>query len=357
MTSQRQNTSTHISDHIHEWRRRRRLIKAQIPDQVLANWFVKSLLPTIAKDVALSGAATEEEVIMRAEHLYLISSQYGVIYEILPNAPRSFPDTTKTIPGPHAHGVIGSAANISTSQVVNQLGQMSLSSNTMVASQNTMTPANPTQTSEINSIQNIHLKGNKQPGGKKKGKNKANKQGGENNNQAVDKKKRKFQYPCMLCQEEHLTKDCLYMEEATKFVAQKEAAKQPVVLTNPFRPQGQQMVASASNNPVPLQGGNQGPSSQGGNATTANIFMCEQDVHIQTKAHTYDAPDPGSKGKEKVTPESNGPLHIENPTLEIVTCPPKGAMKITIHNPNVRAAQNYIIVEDLAQAPCAMSVL
>ena len=32
-----QNISTHISNHIHEWRRRRRLIKAPIPDQLLAD--------------------------------------------------------------------------------------------------------------------------------------------------------------------------------------------------------------------------------------------------------------------------------------------------------------------------------
>jgi hypothetical protein len=32
LTSLCQNTSTHISDHIHEWHRRRRLVKAQIPD-------------------------------------------------------------------------------------------------------------------------------------------------------------------------------------------------------------------------------------------------------------------------------------------------------------------------------------
>ena len=48
LTSLRQNTSTHISDHVHEWRRRRRLIRAKIPDQLLADWFTKSLLPTIA---------------------------------------------------------------------------------------------------------------------------------------------------------------------------------------------------------------------------------------------------------------------------------------------------------------------
>ena len=32
-------------------------------------------------------------------------------------------------------------------------------------------------------------------------------------------------------------------------------------------------------------------------------------------------------------------------------------MKRTVHNPNARAAQNYNIVEDLAQAPCSMSAL
>ena len=37
LTSLRQNTATHISDHIHEWRRRRRLVKAPIPDALLAD--------------------------------------------------------------------------------------------------------------------------------------------------------------------------------------------------------------------------------------------------------------------------------------------------------------------------------
>jgi len=66
-TSFRQNISTHISDHIHECRRRRRMIKADIPDQFLVDWFVKSLLPYIAKDVTLSGVTTEEEAIVRAQ--------------------------------------------------------------------------------------------------------------------------------------------------------------------------------------------------------------------------------------------------------------------------------------------------
>ena len=48
LTYLQQNTSTHISDHIHEWRRQRRLIKAPILDQLLADWFTKYLLPPIA---------------------------------------------------------------------------------------------------------------------------------------------------------------------------------------------------------------------------------------------------------------------------------------------------------------------
>ena len=47
LTSLRQNTTTHISDHIHEWHRQRRLVKAQIPYGLLADWFTKSLLPQI----------------------------------------------------------------------------------------------------------------------------------------------------------------------------------------------------------------------------------------------------------------------------------------------------------------------
>jgi hypothetical protein len=37
--------------------------------------------------------------------------------------------------------------------------------------------------------------------------------------------------------------------------------------------------------------------------------------------------------------------------------PPKGVLKRSTHNPNAWVAQNYSIVEDLAQAPCAMSAL
>ena len=36
---------------------------------------------------------------------------------------------------------------------------------------------------------------------------------------------------------------------------------------------------------------------------------------------------------------------------------PNGVLKCLGHNPNARAAQNYSVVEDLGQTPCAMSTL
>ena len=65
------------------------MIKADIPGQFLVDWFVKSLLPYIAKDVALSGVTTEEEAIIRAQQLDLVYSQSRVMYDILSNAPRT----------------------------------------------------------------------------------------------------------------------------------------------------------------------------------------------------------------------------------------------------------------------------
>jgi hypothetical protein len=36
---------------------------------------------------------------------------------------------------------------------------------------------------------------------------------------------------------------------------------------------------------------------------------------------------------------------------------PKGVLKCSAHNPNARGTQNYLIVEDLGQTPCAMLAL
>jgi hypothetical protein len=115
LTSLRQTNSVHISDHIHEWRRRRRLIKAIIPDQLLAEWFTKSLLPLIACDIAMGGVVTEEEAIARAQYLDLVYSQSGTLYELIPNATCATTDPSKPSSTSHADGVIDTVKTQSTS--------------------------------------------------------------------------------------------------------------------------------------------------------------------------------------------------------------------------------------------------
>jgi hypothetical protein len=67
LSNLRQDTATHILDHIEEWRRRKRLIKTPIPLAFILEWFLKYFHAPISKDVATSGVTTEEEVIFRAQ--------------------------------------------------------------------------------------------------------------------------------------------------------------------------------------------------------------------------------------------------------------------------------------------------
>jgi hypothetical protein len=59
-----------------------------------------------------------------------------------------------------------------------------------------------------------------------------------------------------------------------------------------------------------------------------------------------------------MTPPTNGPLHLERLSLDtVLRSPPKGVVRKFSFNPHARAAQNYNIVKDLAQAPSMMSSL
>ena len=87
LTSLRKSTTTHISYHIHEWRRRQQLIKDTIPDKILEDWFTKSLLSPIEHDIAMGGVVTEEQAISHAQYLDIVYSQYDTLYDLIPHAP------------------------------------------------------------------------------------------------------------------------------------------------------------------------------------------------------------------------------------------------------------------------------
>ena len=67
------------------------MVKTYVPDQLLAEWFIKSLLPAITEDVAKGGVVTEEQVIARAQYLDLVYTQSGTLYDKIPDAPRPTP--------------------------------------------------------------------------------------------------------------------------------------------------------------------------------------------------------------------------------------------------------------------------
>jgi hypothetical protein len=73
LTTCAQTTTTHISIHIHEWHIWRVVCKSNLNDIFLKDYFQKSLLPPISKDVAMTLPQNEEEAILK-------SHEYDLIY-------------------------------------------------------------------------------------------------------------------------------------------------------------------------------------------------------------------------------------------------------------------------------------
>jgi hypothetical protein len=346
LTSLRQTNSVHISDHIHEWRRRRRMIKSIIPDILLAEWFTKSLLPPITHDVAMGGVVTEEQNIARAQYLDLVYSQSGTLYDLLPNVTRANTDPSKPSSSSHADGVIGSVKTRSFSQST------------------TLSSTSPqTQISEVNAVQSAP---SQQSRGKKKTKNKSknNNEQPKNQTPATEKKtQQKLKFLCIICGDDHYTRDCPLCNEVAKIF---QGNSQTTVLTQPF-PQQQSMVAET---PSP-EGSSSHPNDEA--SSSAHIYMFNG-INLTTRSKTYDTLGNPDKGKEingtdtlsdpsspsvslpLVNPLS-GPLDIEKPTFDSILHPPKSTIYKATFNPSSRAAQNYNIVEYLAQASCVMSAL
>jgi hypothetical protein len=93
---------------------------------LLAEWFTKSLLPQIARDVAMGGVVTEEEAITRAQYLDLVYSQSSTLYELIPNTTHPTNDPSKPSSASHADGVIGSIKTQSTTQSTRMIQRPSL---------------------------------------------------------------------------------------------------------------------------------------------------------------------------------------------------------------------------------------
>jgi hypothetical protein len=122
------------------------------------------------------------------------------------------------------------------------------------------------------------------------------------------------------------------------------------VLNNPFQ-HGKTLTHASTS----IERGNQETCPPPNNPSSVNVYMVRGDSFIMTRARDYSKPSASKKGKEDDLPYL--PLHIEKMLGETMTHIPKGAFKKASHNPNASATQNYSVVEDLSQTPCAMSSL
>jgi hypothetical protein len=87
----KQTTAINITDHIHEWRRQRSLCKVETTKEQHLDWFLKMLVPVIAKDVASTFPQSEEEAIRKSQQFDLIYAQSGYLYTVFLDAPRPIP--------------------------------------------------------------------------------------------------------------------------------------------------------------------------------------------------------------------------------------------------------------------------
>jgi hypothetical protein len=174
---------------------------------LLAEWFTKSFVNKIGKEIAMGGVVMEEQDISRAQYLDLVYSQMGTLYDLLPDLPRPNTSNTSTTPAAsHAvDGVIGTAQ--AQSHSASSTNPKYASSNV----QNAPSSTTPTgKTSEVNVVQSTPAGKNKSKKGR--GKNKE----GKNNSQAEktkttpvdDRDKRKPRYPFLIYGDDHYTKDC-----------------------------------------------------------------------------------------------------------------------------------------------------
>ena len=89
LTSFRQSSATHLSDHVYEWCRRQNTCHAPpFEDSVYLDWFLRILLSPIGKDVASHFRQTEEESLqtaLRYDHIYV---QFGYVYIVILDLPR-----------------------------------------------------------------------------------------------------------------------------------------------------------------------------------------------------------------------------------------------------------------------------
>ena len=166
----------------------------------------------------------------------LIDTQSGTLYDKILNANQ--PSFTISPPpsSRDSHAGDGAIGYLSTQMAGRPSGQT-----LAITNQTTSAPDN-TLTSKINVMSSDKGKNEKQLGGKKKGKNKK-KQNNSPQEKSSDSSSsaRKSRYPCLICNNENFTRDCLHHSEVSKLMKNYNTS---TVLTDPFPKSETNMVAT-----------------------------------------------------------------------------------------------------------------
>jgi len=312
------------------------MVKTYVPNYLLVECFIKSLFPSITEDVAKGVVVTEEEVIARAQYLDLIYTQSSMLYGEIPHAPH----LNESIPPPPSnrdcHAEDGVISSLSMQMVSKPSGQ-SLAKNKTVNAREVI-PSN------INVVSFDKGKDQKQPGSKKNGKNKSKtKNPPQEKSFDSSTSRKKLHYPCLICDNDHSTRDCPHYSKISKLLKSSTAF---AVLTDPFPKLDTNMVAIE-------------------NSSTSQVLMLsiakpKYEVLVQTRNKDYGNPpsssnnqDTNQLGSSTSTTSENIPLPI---APELTIKEPKGVVHKSTFNPRARAAQNYNIVKYLSQYPSAMSM-
>ena len=214
-------------------------MKVFIPDQILVEWFVKSLLLKITEDVAKVGVITEEQVIAQAQYLDLVYTQSGTLHEKIPDLPKQNQITAAPLGSHAADGMIGT---------INTKSKKNSSKN---SSPIITLLDSPTGNSSVEISADIHVlesstaksKSDGKKKGKKKNKTDKNLKEKPEKTESTDEK-RKPRHPCLICDEEHFTRDCPHRAEVAKII---KGSQTPAILKDPFPSQDSKMICSSSN--------------------------------------------------------------------------------------------------------------
>jgi hypothetical protein len=127
----------------------------------------------------------------------------------------------------------------------------------------------------------------------------------------------------------------------------------PAVLQNPIPHQGVVNTQQDAQCPPPQVGQYHNPNNP---AERTILLTSEEEILLQTQNRQYPAESTSTSPETNPTPAAP-PLVIPRPSTEPPLHIPRIPLHRNVHNPQARAAQNYILVDDLVQSPAAMSVL